>query len=311
MGEIYILPVNHGTAWINSKGGVDVRLNYHTSEPMTGRMKADPEVGIMTYDYLMKGSFAQVATPENPARSPSAGLLYVLDNGKFFSHRRDKKAPTHKLWHSLQIGYPACDRQTRFPEEVMIAEGSELVLVTKNSPHYLLVPKGDPVAIAINKELARNVGVDTSRVLEINFESQKGPDAIELYDSQGMISRTDGYVNMLWEEEMAINIDKICNIHFDPEDILPIDTEGTFRDGKYDHFNRETFLFDPEEVRGKKFGDHLETPTVYKSEMTENGRAAVLQTHHTFSSQMTIYRVLCIHWDCGREIGWNISGIFI
>jgi len=142
--------------------------------------------------------------------------------------------------------------------------------------YNILLANGRAIAI----DSANRIGADTGNPVEANFEyEQDGPDTIEIFDDSRMISRTNGFVSLMWEAEAAINLYQICHVHFDPENIIPADTEGWFeKSGQYKHLNRETFVFVPGELKDKKFGDGLSTPVVYKSERTINGFVPELQT---------------------------------
>ena len=277
MGEIHVYPVKHAAAYRNCYGGLTSAFYYDSGDnPLDKRIPANPEDGIRFYQGLLKEGTAVLGSPEVPNRSPSVGVIYIMSNGKFFSHRRDKDAPTHKLQHSIQIGYPACKRQTRYPSEVVAAEGAELILVTKEKPHRIIIPKGDPVARTISLDLARTIGVNTEKPVEALFHYDTGHDTIEIYEDGRLVSRTDGYSYFIWESEVASNIVQRCYIDFDPENILPVDTEGMLKDNKYIHFNRETFLFG-DEIKNKKFGDKIENPVVYRSEIINGYIMPVLQ----------------------------------
>ena len=264
MGGIHIYPVTRGYARVTGGGSLEVHLFYDSdAEPQSKRVTGKPEWGIKVFDGLLRTGKAVIATPENPLRSPSGGMIYFLDDGSFLSNRRDEGAPTHKLWLSMSGGFPSCKRQTRYPLETCSAEGAESVLLTASKPHRLLVPKDDPVAEAIAEKSARRVGIAFDGTLEVPFEIESGPDVLKLYDGETKVSTTTGYIQPMWESEAAINLLQVAHVHHDPDDILPADTEYMITDGRTIYFNREVFRLRPEQVAGKGFGDMLENPVVY------------------------------------------------
>lgn len=277
MGEIHILPVYSATAQMED-GGVVAKLHYESgSSPVTKRFSADPRFGFSVYDGLIRNGYAKLATETDPLRSPSGGAAYFLNNGKLLVHRRDRKAPTHPLQHSISGGFPSCDRQTQYPAEIMVAEGAEMVLVTKEKPHRLLVSKNDPVARAITLDAAGRIGIDTRKPIEVDFlEPSDLPDRVEIYCGDHLVSSTPAYLQFLWESEAAINALKTYTVKFDPENIIPVDTEGMMKGENYIHFNRETFVLG-DEIRTKRFGDWLDNPVVYKTARTGEGTVPVLQ----------------------------------
>ncbi|MEK6887729.1 MAG: hypothetical protein AABX14_02160 [Candidatus Aenigmatarchaeota archaeon] len=278
MGEIHILPVYRATAQMED-GGVVASLYYDPgSSPVTKRFPANPEFGFGVYDGLIRNGYAKLATEANPLRSPSGGAAYFLNDGKILVHRRDRKAPTHPLQHSISGGFPSCERQTYYPAEIMVAEGAEMVLVTKEKPHRVLVSNDDPVARAITLDAANRIGLDTRRPVGTDFLEPiiELPDRVKIYSGDDLVSSTPAYLQFLWEAEAAINALKVYIVDFDPENVIAVDTEGMMKGDDFVHFNRETFVFG-DEIRNKSFGDWLDNPVVYKTARTEEGTVPVLQ----------------------------------
>ncbi|MFA4820239.1 MAG: hypothetical protein WC613_04770 [Candidatus Aenigmatarchaeota archaeon] len=280
MGEIHIYPVHRATAQVED-GGIVAKLHYDTdSSPVTKRFPANPDFGFSVYDDLIKHGYAKIATESNPLRSPSGGAAYFLENGKVLVHRRDKRAPTHPLQHSISGGFPSCERQTYYPAEIMVAEGAEMVLVTKEKPHRILVSNDDPVARAITLDAANRIGIDTRKPIGTYFLEPiiELPDRVEIYRGNDLVSSTTAYLQFLWEAEAAINALKVYIVEFDPENVIAVDTEGMMKGDDYIHFNRESFVFRPEDISNRRFGDRLDSPVVYKSQKTDEGTIPVLQT---------------------------------
>jgi len=272
MSEPYIFPVYDVYAEVRRDGGLRLRFVYPNKKTATAkRMPPNPEFGIHVMKQLIKEPYAEIANKQYPNRPPSGGSIYILEDGTFFSPRRSIDAPTNKLHHSLQTGFPKDEWQTVHLEECIKEEGCELVLTTKDKDPWLIVSKNDPFLRKIQIESASHIGIDTNKLIETEFEYASGKDVVEIIDGDAE-NHIDGYFAFLWCEEKGSTLIKPCYIKFDPENIVPHDVEGRYIDGKFYRFGRETFVFHPDVLKNKKFGDKLDNPVVYITKI-RNGKA--------------------------------------
>ena len=99
-------------------------------------------------------------------------------------------------------------------------------------------------------------------------------DVLEVYGEDGsLIYSTRGFVCFSFDAERSITtlqIRKLKGIRSD--EILPIDAEYMIgKDGQLIGIDRESYLCSLEELSGKRFGDKLDNPRVYRTEWEQVG----------------------------------------
>src|SRR3989338_151883 len=72
---------------------------------IVGRWAENLEFGVGVYERLLAGGYSPIADLDNPVRPPSSGSTYQFSDGILVIGRRDKFAPTHKLYHSTFTGF--------------------------------------------------------------------------------------------------------------------------------------------------------------------------------------------------------------
>ena len=133
--EIAIFKIFKADATYES-GNLKVRLFYPRNPAEENkRLFENLQFGIRTLETLLKEGYAQIANQENPFKPADGGSIYFFNNGDFLVHRRDKKAPMHKLYHSAPGGYTDSLDST-FTEQGLIETGlretaEENLLITK------------------------------------------------------------------------------------------------------------------------------------------------------------------------------------
>jgi len=267
MAEIHVFPVTQAEAEIR-RGGIKLTMFYGGAAPREDRVKADPGYGVRVFKNLLDYGSSEVADIDHPLRSASGGAIYILEDGTVPAHRRDKFAPTHKWQLSIPGGFPQNLDQAMYPAEIIRTEGSELVLMTEDGE--LLLPEDDDIGAAIAVRAARRINLPIKAVKYVPFDYKEGPDELLLDTNGKFISSTMGYLDFFWESEAGLTLLRPCYVLYDrPEKVIAIDTEGKMKGEKYVHFQRETFMLKPEEIRGKNFGDHLDGVKVFKPELGE------------------------------------------
>src|SRR3989344_4206214 len=141
--EIYHFKVFRAEAELNDKKspekGLTVRLFYpQNQEDVRGRFPESSEslrFGIDSLERLLSEGTCSLADNNNPIKPASAGSIYLLKDNVIIFHRRDKFAPTHKMYHSAYAGYTHA-REFVFSAEALIETGKretaeEILLITK------------------------------------------------------------------------------------------------------------------------------------------------------------------------------------
>ena len=106
MAEYNGFYISNGDVSLESNGLV-MRLTYPANpKKIEGRLPENLQFGIEVYQKLLQNGHSAIANEENPVRPPSSGSTYLFTDGKMVICRRDKGAPTHKLYHSAYAGFP-------------------------------------------------------------------------------------------------------------------------------------------------------------------------------------------------------------
>ncbi len=246
-----------------------VKLYYpRNPEPLYKRLDENLQFGAFTLEKLLKEGYAEIANRENPIKPPSAGSLYILQDGNIIVHRRDKFAPIHKLYHSAYAGYTNSLEfiytEMGLLETSLRETAEECLLITRDKIPKLIVPND---AKEFTLESANRLGIDIEPIY-VNPETLEPTDRLEVYYEDGEhIFTTKAFLDLQWEASTSISALQLRKLPLSVEDILPIDAEGIEKDGKFNHFNRESYFISLKEIKNKKFGNILESPQVFKTEI--------------------------------------------
>ncbi len=282
--EIYHFEVPRAEAELfnvdSPEEGMVVRLFYpRVQRDVKGRFPESPEslaFGIDSLEQLLTKGFAQIGTQEFPLKPAAAGSLYLLNDNSIIVHRRDKFAPTHKMYHSAYAGYTH-DRDFVFTEkglrETGLRETAEECLVFLRSTipgrTHLVIPndsKDQTIASArrIGIKLGRNV-----RPYYINVDVCEPPDILEVYwedNEEEPIFTARAVLDYIRESQTSLNALQIRKLPFPSNVVFPVDAEGMVsNDGKWKWFNRESYIIPLDDIAGKEFGHILEHPRVYQT----------------------------------------------
>jgi len=108
MAGIWTFPIYRADASIDDNS-MTLRLwypNLSEIQPITDRIKADPEWGCRVFDNLLTKGYSTVADEDHPVPPPSAGQLWIFDDDVALIHRRDAGARVHPMYHSAAAGFP-------------------------------------------------------------------------------------------------------------------------------------------------------------------------------------------------------------
>ncbi|MDO8509321.1 MAG: hypothetical protein Q7S27_06600 [Nanoarchaeota archaeon] len=250
-----------------NKDGLTVRLYYpDKKEEINRRLDENLSWGVNVFKNLIKDRYSVIADSQNPIKPAAAGSLYVFNDGNILVHRRDSRAPTHPMYHSACGGYPTreeCSRNERGLMETALREtAEECLLVTRDSTPRLIVPK-DSKNYTIETAKKLGLGLET---IELNVETLDAPDTLEVYQEDGtLIYSSRAFLDLLWESSTSLTALQLRKLPLSVEDVLPIDGEGMMKDGKFIHFNRESYFLSPHEITYKKFGEVLDNPRVFQT----------------------------------------------
>lgn len=276
MGEIWSFDINKADARINGDGSLTVRLFYPKNpRPSEERIPENLEFGISVFERLLREGYSHIADDKNPIGPASAGSLYVLKDGKIVCHRRDRFAPTHKMYHSAYAGYPS-SRDVVFSERGLQRTAlrecaEECLLVTRDKKPWLVVPND---SMDHTLESARRLGLNLKPRF-VDVETMEPKDTLEVYDvDENIIFKARANLDFMYESATSLNALQLRRFPLSSDEVLPIDAEGMMTDGKFVHLNRESYLIDLTELAGKRFGDVLTSPEVYQTRI-ENGSPVI------------------------------------
>ena len=271
MPEIYQFKIHKAEAAYEDNK-LTVRLFYPKNpQPIEKRLAENLPFGISVLESLLAGRQTQIADENNPVGPSSAGSLYVLSDDVFVCHRRDKFAPTHKLYHGAYAGY-ADSKQAVYSEQGIVQTGiretaEECLLVTKDKTPRLIVPN-DSKEHTI--ESAKRLGLDL-QPRYVDVEILEPRDKLKVYNADGELMFTArAFIDLLYESATSLSALQIRKLPLSSEEVFPIDAEGMIKDGKFMHFNRESYMIKLSEIQEKSFGSLLNNPRVFQTKI-ENG----------------------------------------
>jgi len=250
---------------------------WYPNNPKIEKVKlpGNLEYGIEKFSELMDKGYAEIADENHPIRPPSAGGVYVFSDGVISFHRRDMEAYLHPLQHSIPAGYPQTEKEVSSEEGIKKARDREVseetLLFTKDGA--LLVPKGCEEFVLKTME---NLGIykQNYKIIPTDIEIDEGRDILEIRDEDdNIIFQTKTNLAFGWTGSTTMNALWVLRVPYTSDEIIPVDTEGMFEDGKYKHFERETYKVSLEELN-KKWGSKLVMPDVYKAKI-ENGKVSI------------------------------------
>lgn len=280
MEEIYNFKVTNAHAQIVD-GKMTVRISYPKDpEILTKRLPEDLEFGVSVFERLIALGYSNIAYENHPIKPASAGSLYVLKDGKIVCHRRDRFAPSHKLYHSAYAGY------TQSREFVYTAEGlkqtalresaEECLLVTRDKKPRLVVPNDSK---DYTLEAAKNIGLELEPLF-VDVETLEPTDTLIVFDEDNnLIFEAKAFLEFIYESQTSLNALQLRSFPFSSEEVLPVDAEGMMRDGKFVHFNRESYVLDPKDIARKPFGTRMQDPQVFQTRI-ENGIPLVFRPEY-------------------------------
>jgi len=278
MNEIYQFKIYDADATMEN-GGITVRLFYpRNPKPIDRIIKENLPFGVSVFERLIRDGYSGIADEKNPIKTASAGLLYLLEDGKFICHRRDKDAPTHKLYHCANGGYTKSKESLyteKGLEETGIREAAEeCLIVTREEEPRLVVPNYSSVFPTVAKATAKNLGLN----LEPKYTSAEvvePTDTLKVFDAdENLIFKHKTFIDFIYESSTSLNVLDVLKLPFSSKEVMPIASEGTEKDGKFIHFNQESYVIHTSEIANKPFGCILENPKVYKTRI-EKGKPII------------------------------------
>jgi len=267
MGEIGSFRINHAEAERDADGLV-VRLYYpEQPETLTTRLKADPAFGTKVFETLICEGYAPLADAHHAIVPPSAGCAYLLADDTLVVHRRDGGAPTNPGYHSISAGFPMAR------EDVWSAEGilrnaaretaEETLLITNEKRPWLIAPddlKEETLATA------KRLGIELPLRL-VSVEQLVPNDTLEAYAGGKRLFSLKTFLDFMYTPNIGMNALQIRRLPLSSDEVLPIDCEGTEKNGSFTHFNRESYLLALVNLENRQFGTPLEHPRVYRTQI--------------------------------------------
>jgi hypothetical protein len=255
--------------------GLVMRLTYPTNpKKIHERIPENLQFGIEVYQRLLEEGHAPIADEQNPVRSPSAGSAYLFSDGRMVINRRDMSAPTHKKYHSAYAGFPDSSEAAGLSESivqtVLRESAEEGLLVTRDKNPWLIVPTD---SADYTLESARRLGLELPKRY-VNAEWEEPTDKLEVYDEQGNLLFTHkALLDIIFESETSINALHLRRIPLSSEEVYPVDSEGIMEGNRFIHFNRESYIINPD-MANVKFGDIMKNPLVFQTRI-KNGKPEV------------------------------------
>jgi hypothetical protein len=278
---ISIFKIPHAEATYDN-GALTVRLYYpNKPEELTKRLPGNSVFGANALETLLREGYARIATPECPIKPADGGSIYLFNDNVVLVHRRQfplGKNSVHNFYHSAPGGYTENLNATR-SEEGLIATGlketaEEQILFTRDYPHWVIVAND---LKEYTLQAVKNLGLDEyfgNRLKFVDVENLPSSDILEVYDEDKnkiFTSKGKGFLDPMWDNSTSLSLMQIRKLPFSSEEIFPIDAEGMVgKDGKYIHFNRESYLIPLSELADKPFGTPLENPRVHKTAINQN-----------------------------------------
>lgn len=282
MSEIYQFKINRADARVTQEG-LCVRL-YCPKKPTytADRLQENMEFGVTVFRQLIDEGYSSLASDRVPLNSVSGGALYLFNDGKIACHRRDRYAPTHRLLHGTCSGF-SHQREEIYSAASLHAVGlresvEECLFITRESPQQLIVPRE---AQELTLQTAKNLGIHLEHMVA-DFGVLPCTDVLEVYDEEeNFLFTTRALVDFLYETQTAINVSTIRTLPFSSKEVLPLDAEGMMKNGRFIHFNRESYIIGLDELMNKEFGDALENPEVHQVRVIDGEPHFYSPTYHS------------------------------
>lgn len=276
--EIYDFKVPRAEVEFDGRG-LTVRLFYpslNQLEEISSRLPEQLDFGISVFEQLLREGKAVAAVPSFPLKPSSGGSMYILEDNAIVCHRRDKGAGVHKLYHSPNGGYAKSREFThtlKGLEATALAEtAEECLLITrdKNSEGkpWLVVPEESEEETLKRAQLFK---IDLP-IRKIKSEILEGRDRLEVYENNLPLFKAEKVcISVVYESVTSLSTLWPRKLPLHGNEVVPIDTEGMEKQGKFIHFNREAYLIPLEEIVNKKFGTPLNKFEVYQLDKVESG----------------------------------------
>ncbi|MBI2672542.1 hypothetical protein HYX16_06430 [Candidatus Woesearchaeota archaeon] len=255
MPEIYQFPIRKAEAIIKD-GRMTVRLFYPADTKPQKRLPENPKFGVSVFEDLVKEGFAAIADEQNPIGPCGGGSLYILKDDVIVCHRRDSKAPGHAMYHSAYSGWPDSEKAIFTADglvDICLREtAEECLLVTRDPKPWLLVPKDSQ---EYTHASAKRLGIDLRERL-VDVELVPPTDTLEVYDHNcNQIFTAKAFLRFIYESNTSLNASQIRQLPLSSDEVVPIDAEGMIsKDGKFIHFNRESYFVSLDEIAKMQFG---------------------------------------------------------
>jgi len=272
MPEFHLFEIYNANAEIIDNC-MTVSLYYPSNKKMLDKkIPGNLEFGIQVYENLLDHRFSQIAQINRPIMPSCAGSIYTTLDDKIICHRRDIKAPNHKLYHSSYGGFPQSDEELFSAKGIMklaLRETAEECLIITRDRSRLIVPSGSE---HYTLESAKRLGIDLAKVkpLVMDVATVEPTDTLKVFDADyNLLFQVQGFIEFMYEGQTTITTSQIRKLPFMADEIFPIDAEGYEIDGKYIHFNRESYILDPNVIKNLQFGAILPSPEVYKTKIVD------------------------------------------
>jgi hypothetical protein len=269
------------------KEALNIKLYYpHNPEELTTRLPGNSAFGANALEKLLKEGHAEIATPECPIKPVDGGSIYVFNDDVVLVHRRNfllGKKSVHNFYHGTPGGYTESLNATR-SEKGLINTGlketaEEQILFTRDNPPWLIVAND---LKEYSLQAVKNLGLDgyfQNRLRFVDIKTLPSNDTLKVYDEDNneiFTSEGKGFLDVMWDNSTSLSLMQIRKLPFSSEEIFPVDAEGMMgKDGKYIHFNRESYFISLSELANKPFGTPLENPRVYKTAISQDGIPSV------------------------------------
>jgi len=280
MEKIYRFGIRDADAAFDGKG-LRLKLVYPRNididyTPPRKYNKTTLEFGIDRMEQLIEGGSVTLAREDIPFTPPSSGCIYIFNDGYFVTPRRDKEAEFNPLCHSVYSGFPQSMKDLVSVDGIVnnaLREAAEeCLLITNEDSPWLIVPNDSK---EYTLKTAERLGIRLKpRYVDVGIEH--GEDVLEVYDEDGsQILHLNAILNFTWYPCTALNVVFIRRFPFSHEEVLPVDAEGDYENGRFVHFNRESYVLDSSDIKYKWFGDilgnGLRNPIVYQTRI-ERGK---------------------------------------
>ncbi len=270
MPEISIFKITKAKAEITERG-LRVTLTYPSKPiPIEKRLPENLDFGKKVFTNLINTGYADIANSDNPLPPPSSGAIYLLKDNAIICSRRDRFAPTHKLWHEAYAGFPENFEEVftkKGLEKIGLRECTEeCLLLTNESVPRLIVPNE---AIVETRNSALELGLKLNELL-CDVEIIGGNDELIVIDESGkLIFKMDAFINFSFESGTVFNVLKIIKLPFSSHEVVPIDGEFIVKNNHKIRLNREAYILPLNDLHKINFGSPLSKFNVYQSDIID------------------------------------------